>query len=76
MKDAIDLELNAYDGLFKDINIMVFVGFGMLHTLLKKYSWTLMSINMMAIAFSFQIGLFSNLLWINAFKEKWKKGIL
>lgn len=76
LKEAIDLELNIYDGLFRDINIMVFVGFGMLHTLLKKYSWTSMAINMMAIAFSFQIGLFSNLLWANAFKERWKKGLL
>ena len=76
IKKEIELELNTYDGLFKDINIMVFVGFGMLHTLLKKYSWTSISINMMAIAFSFQIGLFSNLLWKNAFKEKWKTGIL
>ena len=35
-----------------------------------------MTISMMAIALSFQIGLFSNLLWANAFKEKWIKGLL
>ena len=73
---ATELELNIYDGLFKDINIMIFVGFGMLHTLLKRYSWTSIAINMTAIAFSFQIGLFTNLLWENAFKEKWKMGVL
>ena len=76
IKKGIIEELNIYDGLFKDINIMVFVGFGMFHTLLKRYSWTSISINMMAIAFSFQIGLFTNLLWSNAFKEKWQKGVL
>ena len=76
IKNAINEELNIYDGLFKDINIMVFIGFGMFHTLLKRYSWTSISINMMALAFSFQIGLFTNLLWANAFKEKWHKGIL
>ena len=72
----IDSELNIYDGIFKDINIMVFVGFGMLHTLLKKYSWSSITINMVAIAFSFQIALFANLLWANAFREKWQTGIL
>ena len=69
-------ELNNYDALFRDMNIMLFVGFGMFHTLLKRYSWTSMTISMMAIALSFQIGLFSNLLWANAFKEKWIKGLL
>ena len=76
IKNATIEELNIYDGLFKDINIMVFIGFGMFHTLLKRYSWTSISINMMAIAFSFQIGLFTNLLWANAFREKWQKGVL
>ena len=76
INDTIIEELNTYDGLFKDINIMVFVGFGMFHTLLKRYSWTSISINMMTIAFSFQIGLFTNLLWANAFREKWQKGVL
>ena len=74
--NATELELNIYEGLFKDINLMVFVGFGMLHTLLKRYSWTSITINMMAIAFSFQIGLFTNLLWENSFKESWKMGVL
>ena len=74
IKKATIEELNIYDGLFKDINIMVFVGFGMFHSLLKRYSWTSISINMMTIAFSFQIGLFTNLLWANAFRENGKKG--
>jgi ammonium transporter Rh len=73
---ATEEELNTYDGIFRDINIMTFAGFGMFHTLLKRYSWTSITINMMGIAFSFQIGLFTNLLWENAFKENWKKGVL
>lgn len=76
IENEINSELNIYDGLFKDINIMVFIGFGMLHTLLKKYSWTSITINMIAISFSFQIGLFANLLWANSFKEKWQTGVL
>ena len=73
---ATEEELNTYDGIFRDINIMTFAGFGMFHTLLKRYSWTSITINMMGIAFSFQIGLFTNLLWENAFKENWKLGVL
>ena len=69
-------ELNIFDGLFRDINIMVFVGFGMFHSLLKRYAWTSITVNMFTIALSFQIGLFTNLLWANAFREKWKTGIL
>lgn len=76
IKESTKMELNMHDGLFRDINIMVFAGFGMFHTLLKRYSWTSILINMMAIAFSFQIGLFTNLLWANSFREKWQTGIL
>ena len=75
-KNAIEVEMREYDGLFRDINVMVFIGFGMFHTLLKRYSWTSITINMMSIVLSFQIGLFTNLLWGNAFNEKWINGKL
>ena len=73
---AIDEEMREYEGLFRDINIMVFAGFGMFHTLLKRFSWTSIAINLIAIAISFQIGLITNLIWGNAFKEKWTSGVL
>ena len=76
IKNATESEMKEYDGLFRDINVMVFIGFGMFHTLLKRYSWTSITISMMSIAFSFQIGLFTNLLWANAFNEKWISGTL
>ena len=76
IKKATDTEMKEYDGLFRDINVMVFVGFGIFHTLLKRFSWTSITINMMSIALSFQIGLFTNLLWANAFNEKWITGKL
>lgn len=55
---------------------MVFIGFGMLHTLYTNYAKTSISINILAIALSVQIGLISNSLWENAFKEKWRYGII
>ena len=76
IKNATESEMTEYDGLFRDINVMVFIGFGMFHTLLKRYSWTSITITMMSIVFCFQIGLFTNLLWANAFNEKWISGTL
>ena len=59
-------------GLFRDMNIMVFLGFGMLHSILKRNAWINISINMLLIAISIQFALFFNFLWKNAFNEYWK----
>ena len=59
-------------GLLRDMNIMVFIGFGMLHSILKRSSWIIISINMLLIAISIQFALFFNFLWKNAFNEIWK----
>lgn len=73
---AAGYDFDNYYGIFRDINIMVFVGFGMLHTLFTNYSKTSISINILAIALSVQISLLTNLLWENAFKEKFKYGVV
>ena len=64
-----DIDFNY--GQLRDINIMAFIGFGLLHTILKKNSWTAISINTLLIAFSVQIALFFNFVWKMAFIEKW-----
>ena len=69
-------ELTTYYDLFKDINIMAFVGFGMLHTLTKGNSWNSIAFNILSIVFSFQLNLFFDLIFENAFKESWKFGVL
>ena len=69
-------ELNTYYGLFRDINIMAFVGFGMFHTLTKGNSWSSIAFNILSIVLCFQISLFFNLIFENAFKESWSKGFL
>ena len=53
---------------------MTFVGFGMLHTLIKKNTKISIVFNTLAVVISFQIGLFCNLFWENAMNESWKKG--
>ena len=69
-------ELSTYYGLFRDINIMAFVGFGMLHTLTQGNTWTSIAFDILSIVLSFQISLFFNLIFENAFKESWKNGVL
>ena len=54
-------------GLLRDMNIMVFIGFGMLHSILRRNSWISISINILLIAISVQLSLFFNYLWKRAF---------
>ena len=60
----------------RDLNIIVFIGFGLLHSILKRNAWTCMLVNMLLIAFAFQVALFFNFVWGMAFKETWAKGTL
>lgn len=76
LESSAGYDFDTYYGIFRDINIMVFIGFGMLHTLYTNYAKTSISINALTIALSVQIGLISNSLWENAFKEKWRYGII
>ena len=62
--------------LLRDMNIMVFIGFGMMHSILRRSSWTSISFNILLTAFSIQFALLFNYLWHNGFKEKWEKEYL
>ena len=67
-------EHNNYDydyDLLRDMNVMIFIGFGMLHSLLRRNTWTSITINTLMIAISVQLGLFFNFIWDRAFTEKW-----
>ena len=58
--------------LLRDMNIMVFVGFSMLHSMLRRNSWMSILINCLVVSFAVQMAIFFNLLWSNAFKEQWE----
>lgn len=65
-------EHDKYDyDLLRDMNVMIFIGFGMLHSLLRRNTWTSITINTLMIAISVQLGLFFNFIWERAFTEKW-----
>ncbi|XP_072188585.1 ammonium transporter Rh type A [Excalfactoria chinensis] len=51
--DADDISLYPF---FKDVHMMIFIGFGFLMTFLKKYGFTSVGINMLIAAFGLQWG--------------------
>ena len=59
-------------GQFRDVNIMAFIGFGLVHSILKRNAWASITINTLLIAFSVQIALFFNFVWKMAFNERWR----
>ena len=58
--------------LLRDMNIMVFVGFSMIHSILRRNSWMSILINCLVVSFAVQLAIFFNLLWKNAFNEEWE----
>jgi ammonium transporter Rh len=58
-------------GQLRDMSIIIFIGFGLLHTILKKNAWASMSINTLIVALSIEIALFFNYVWKKGFKERW-----
>jgi len=53
---------------FKDVHLMVFIGFGLLYTALKDHQWSSIGIVLFIGTISFEISFIWNILWDNAFK--------
>ena len=60
--------------LFQEINIIILLGFGFLRSFLKHYSWTSISLTIIAMVLSTEFGLFLLISWTAIFKEKWVDG--
>lgn len=50
-------EISAYYGMWQDVHIMIFIGFGFLMTFLQSYGFSSLTINFMVGAFSIQWGI-------------------
>ncbi|OXB62878.1 hypothetical protein ASZ78_003044 [Callipepla squamata] len=50
------IEINSLYPYFKDVHVMIFIGFGFLMTFLKKYGFSSVGINMLIAAFGLQWG--------------------
>lgn len=54
---------------FKNVNLMIFLGFGILYTSLKCHQWSSLALVLFLGVFSIQISFFWNYLWGNAFRK-------
>ena len=57
---------------FKDVHLMIFIGFGLLYTALKDHQWSSVGISLFIGVISFEMSFFWNYLWENSFKKKEK----
>lgn len=53
---------------FKDVHLMIFIGFGLLYTALKDHQWSSIGIILFIGTISFEISFIWNHIWDNAFK--------
>ena len=58
---------------FKDIHLMIFIGFGLLYTALKDHQWSSIAIVLFIGIISFEISLLWNCLWYNTFYRNWSR---
>jgi ammonium transporter Rh len=65
--DKIDKEFSYYYHFFKDVHLMIFIGFGLLYTALKDHQWSSIGIMLFIGILSFEISFFWNYIWWNTF---------
>ena len=59
---------------YKDIHLMIFIGFGLLYTMLKDFQWSSIALALFIGVVSIEFSFFCYYLWDNSFKkEKWAK---
>lgn len=56
-----------YYNFFKDVHLMIFIGFGLLYTSLKDHQWSSVSIVLFMGILSFEISFIWYVLWANTF---------
>jgi len=61
--------LSTYYGLYQDVHVMIFIGFGFLMTFMKKYSFTSVGLNFLLAAISIQYGMLINSMVHHCFGE-------
>ena len=69
-------EFSYYYHFFKDVHLMIFIGFGLLYTALKDHQWSSIGITLFIGIISFQVSFIYNCLWKNSFTksgESWEK---
>ena len=64
---------NLYN-FFKDVHLMIFIGFGLLYTMLKDHQWSSVAIVLFIGVISIESSFFWYYLWTHTFEnDKWEK---
>lgn len=61
--------------LFQEVNIIIILGFGFLHSFLMHYSWTSVALTIIACVLSTEFGLFMLICWRAIFAVDWNYGV-
>ena len=61
-----DHEMNIAYAMFQDVHVMIFIGFGFLYTLLRKYAWSGVSYNYIIAVAVVQFSILTDGFWRNA----------
>ena len=69
------IEFSYYYHFFKDVHLMLFIGFGLLYAALKDHQWSSIGIIFFIGSLSFIISFFWNYLWYNAFYNSYNNRI-
>lgn len=59
---------------FKEVNIMLFAGFGFLRSFLKHHSWTSVTLTLISVVLSTEFGFFMLIGWSGILQTKWNYG--
>ena len=65
--EYLEKEFSYYYHFFKDVHLMIFIGFGLLYAALKDHQWSSIGIVLFIGIISFEMSFFWNYLWYNAF---------
>ena len=68
-------KIEKYYKTFQDINVMIFLGFGFLRTMLKHHSWSSLALTLLGGVLSFEFGLFAMICWSSIFRQDWYNGV-
>jgi ammonium transporter Rh len=61
--------------MFQDVHVMVFVGFGLLMTFLRKYGYSAVALSMMIAVIVMQVHPLLKQFWTNVFDNNWKNNL-
>ena len=68
------IPFSYYSNFFKDVHLMIFIGFGLLYTSLKDHQWSSVGIVLFMGILSFEISFIWYVLWENTFTSgNWQK---